>query len=164
MLADNCESTVRARKPSQKGEIAEIVQSIFDNRIRSGQLDEADLTLRDVTTARDIFIDMLQAVFHPRINYPLVSPSVRREPPELVPEALPSRTDGAARVDGVDGQQPERATPEGARRQVVETPPAVPEQEDDKPLLEVPPLRRTQKLPPVEKPDTPALEADDDGV
>ncbi len=78
MLADSCESTVRARKPANKAEIVEIVDSIIDNRMRDGQLDESNLTLKDISITRDIFVEMLQAVFHPRINYPTL-PAVKRQ-------------------------------------------------------------------------------------
>ncbi len=70
MLADSSESTVRARKPSSRGEIAEIVQEIIDVRMAEGQLDESDLTLKDVRAIHRVFVEVLQGVFHPRINYP----------------------------------------------------------------------------------------------
>lgn len=70
MLADSCESSVRAGKPSNRAEIEAIVGRIFDARAKDGQLNEANLTLNDLQNIRHIFIEMLQAVFHPRINYP----------------------------------------------------------------------------------------------
>ncbi|MFN8531836.1 MAG: HDIG domain-containing protein [Anaerolineae bacterium] len=70
MLADSCESSVRAAKPANKAEIEAIVGRIFDSRMREKQLDDSGLTLNDLTTIREILIDMLQAVFHPRIQYP----------------------------------------------------------------------------------------------
>lgn len=73
MLADSCESTVRARKPANRQEIEDIVRQMFDTRMRDGQLDESNLTLNDIETIREIFVDMLQAMFHPRINYPALA-------------------------------------------------------------------------------------------
>ncbi len=70
MLADSSESTVRARKPSSRAEIAEIVQEIIDVRMAESQLDECDLTLKDVRAIHRVFVEVLQGVFHPRINYP----------------------------------------------------------------------------------------------
>jgi putative nucleotidyltransferase with HDIG domain len=70
MLADSCEAAVRSRKPSKKQEIAEIIQQIFDKKIDEGQLDDSGLTLTDIKVTQKIFVDMLQAVFHPRISYP----------------------------------------------------------------------------------------------
>jgi len=70
MLADSCESVVRARKPANKQEIAIIVREVVESRIADGQLDECELTLRDIEQIRRIFVEMLQGVYHPRINYP----------------------------------------------------------------------------------------------
>ena len=69
MLADSCEATVRATKPQSKTDIADIVSKIIDDKRQSGQLDRSHLTLNDLTTIRSAFIDMLQGMFHPRINY-----------------------------------------------------------------------------------------------
>ena len=44
MLADGCESSVRARRPQNKEEIAETVDYIFDLRLEMGELDDSGLT------------------------------------------------------------------------------------------------------------------------
>ncbi|MBE0688505.1 MAG: HDIG domain-containing protein, partial [Anaerolineae bacterium] len=117
MLADTCESTVRARKPTTRQQIADIVDEMVDIRLRDGQMDDSDLTTRDIKTIRMIFIEMLQAVFHPRINYPSL-PSTRRGAPEPVT---------AVRNSVDDNGEPE-AAPE-----VQATPNAPP---DDTPLVD----------------------------
>lgn len=156
MLADSCESTVRARKPNNKAEIVEIVDSIIANRMRDGQLDECDLTLKDITTTRDIFIEMLQAVFHPRINYPSL-PTPRRVTSEIVPEIAGPLKEDIEAIEGISrAENAERVTPaEQEVQRVKRTPtlelPAVKLDEDeDRPMPEVPPLRRTQKISVVE--------------
>lgn len=70
MLADGCESSVRARRPQSKEDIREVIDYIFDERLRDGQLDESGLTLNDLRSLRDTFLTALQGVFHPRIAYP----------------------------------------------------------------------------------------------
>ncbi len=70
MLADGCESSVRARRPQSKEDIQEAVDHIFETRLRSGQLDESNLTLNDLRLLRDTFLTALQGMFHPRIAYP----------------------------------------------------------------------------------------------
>jgi putative nucleotidyltransferase with HDIG domain len=156
MLADSCESTVRARKPSNKAEIVEIVDSIIDNRMRDGQLDEANLTLKDISITRDIFIEMLQAVFHPRINYPtLPSPISKRATAELVPEvASPLREEIEAIESITRAEAGERSTGEHepvrvTKTQTIEIPTI--KLDEDMPMPEVPPLRRTQRMNPVEE-------------
>jgi hypothetical protein len=125
MLADICESTVRARKPTTKGEIAVIVRELFDLRLDEGQLDQSSLTLRDIETIRTIFVDMLQGLFHPRMNYP----AQKRQTSEA--KALPA--------EAAASTPPARQTPPV---------PALPVDEET-PMAEVPPLRRTRTLPAV---------------
>ncbi len=69
MLADSCESTIRARRPKNKQEIADIVRYIFDIRVAEGQLDDSDLSLSDLSKIQLVFVESLQGVFHPRIAY-----------------------------------------------------------------------------------------------
>ena len=69
MLADGCESATRSKRPSSKSDIEEMVNTIFELRLSEGQLDESGLTLNDLKTIRRIFIETLQAMYHPRIAY-----------------------------------------------------------------------------------------------
>lgn len=70
MLADGCESSVRARRPQSRDDIAETVDYIFESRLKDRQLDDSNLTLNDLRMLRDAFLTALQGVFHPRIAYP----------------------------------------------------------------------------------------------
>lgn len=81
MLADGAEASVRARQPKNKGEIEEIVRDVIEARRKSGQLNESNLTLNDLQTIYKIFVEMLQAVFHPRINYAEAVARVRKPAP-----------------------------------------------------------------------------------
>ncbi len=93
MLADSCEAAVRSRKPTKKQDIVETVGQIVESKAKAGQLDESGLTLNDLRTIRRVFVDMLQAVFHPRINYPSMLPSKplpQAQPLPTVASSLPS--------------------------------------------------------------------------
>jgi len=70
MLADSVEAAVRASSPSSAGEIERIVRKITNDRLVSGELDECQLTLRDLGSIRGAFIEVLQGVSHLRIPYP----------------------------------------------------------------------------------------------
>ena len=70
MLADSVEAAVRASSPATAGEMERIVRKITNDRLVSGQLDECDVTLRDLESIRGAFVDVLQGVFHPRLQYP----------------------------------------------------------------------------------------------
>jgi hypothetical protein len=91
MLADSVEATVRSKaqhgkliseRAKENGAasgggvqtVEELVNSIIDDRVRSGQLDDTPLTLRDLVLIREAFIKSLKSIYHPRTEYvrPLV--------------------------------------------------------------------------------------------
>jgi len=70
MLADSVEALVRASHPTTQVEVERVIRQVINDRLVSGQLDECDLTLRDLDKIRQAFVGVLQGVFHPRIQYP----------------------------------------------------------------------------------------------
>ena len=70
MLADNCEAAVRGERPESLEGIEELIRKIIGSKMLDGQLDECDLTLRDLDKIRAAFVKILQGVFHPRVKYP----------------------------------------------------------------------------------------------
>jgi|GEM_PF-102792 len=91
MLADGSEAAVRANvqsgrivtgqtpavqtlNPAQASRkmvtISEVVNKIVDDRIKDNQLDECDLTLRDIEQVRRLFVEILTSIYHPRVDYP----------------------------------------------------------------------------------------------
>lgn len=70
MLADSCESAMRANRPSGDEAIRDLVNSIVQEKINAGQLDESGLTLDDLNRIRESFVTSLRGVFHPRVIYP----------------------------------------------------------------------------------------------
>jgi putative nucleotidyltransferase with HDIG domain len=70
MLADGVEAVSRANRPGSVEEIEELVDDLISRRMADGQLDESDLTLRDVQKVKETFVRILQGIYHPRIRYP----------------------------------------------------------------------------------------------
>jgi putative nucleotidyltransferase with HDIG domain len=70
MLADSCEARIRSMHPNSTEEIDRIIHETIKSKVDEGQLDESDLTLRDLETIREAFLSVLQGVFHPRVEYP----------------------------------------------------------------------------------------------
>lgn len=70
MLADGVEAAVRASRDQSPERIACLVRKIVAERLGDGQLDQCDLTLRELEEVRNAFITVLQGIFHPRIEYP----------------------------------------------------------------------------------------------
>lgn len=79
MLADSCESAIRAVKPQNNQEIIELVRSIIEDKRRAGQLDASSLTLNDLSKIEATFIDIFKGLFHPRIDYAKAVKSTPRE-------------------------------------------------------------------------------------
>lgn len=74
MLADSCEAAARSLERPDPENIRAIVVKIVDAIITDGQLDECDLTLKELTTIREAIIGALTAIYHARIDYPGFNP------------------------------------------------------------------------------------------
>lgn len=70
LLADTCEAAVRATRPSSREELKALVDRLIDERINDGELDESNLTFKEVQQVKDVFVRVLEGVHHPRIQYP----------------------------------------------------------------------------------------------
>lgn len=70
MLADSCEARTRSAQSRSPDEIDLLIRATIKDKLDTGQLDEVDLTLRDLDQIREAFVSVLQGVFHPRTQYP----------------------------------------------------------------------------------------------
>ena len=70
MLADSCEAAARSLARPDPESIRSIVIKIVDAIVSDGQLDECDISLRELTTIRETLIHALVAIYHARIDYP----------------------------------------------------------------------------------------------
>lgn len=70
MLADGVEAASRTLEKPTPGRIADLVDKIIGAQLADGQLDECDLTLRDLRGIRDAFLRLLSGMLHSRIEYP----------------------------------------------------------------------------------------------
>ncbi|MCK4810443.1 MAG: HDIG domain-containing protein [Candidatus Omnitrophica bacterium] len=69
-LADNIEAFSRTLEDPTPSRIEEMVRSVVRKKFIEGELDESNLTLRDLGKIIQSFVRILNAVFHTRINYP----------------------------------------------------------------------------------------------
>ena len=74
MLADSCEAAARSLAHPDPYNIRSIVLKIVDAIVSDGQLDECDLSLREITTIRETMIHSLTAIYHARVDYPGFNP------------------------------------------------------------------------------------------
>ncbi|HLZ48149.1 MAG TPA: HDIG domain-containing protein [Candidatus Limnocylindria bacterium] len=90
MLADGTEAAVRSLAEKTPEQIGEMVERIVDEKVADGQLDDCDLTLRDVQRVKDAFRELLAGVYHERIPYP--EDRIARLPPAAIPPTSASGT------------------------------------------------------------------------
>jgi membrane-associated HD superfamily phosphohydrolase len=69
-LADSVESASRSLDKPTPQKIEQLVNEIVNKRIAEGQLDECDLTLREIRTISETFRYTIQNMLHTRIKYP----------------------------------------------------------------------------------------------
>jgi len=70
MLADSAEAAVRGSSERSPAEIDSRVDEVIAERLAEGQLDESDLTLREMNVISESFKATLRGVYHPRLEYP----------------------------------------------------------------------------------------------
>lgn len=70
MLADASEATVRTLKNPNPQAIEQVVRRLIKERLEDGQLDESNLTLKELDIIARTFTRVLTGVFHQRIEYP----------------------------------------------------------------------------------------------
>lgn len=70
MLADGCESAVRSITEPDSQKVENMINNIFNSRLKEGQLDNAPLTFRDITKMKEAFLSILISQYHKRIRYP----------------------------------------------------------------------------------------------
>ena len=69
-LADACEAASRSMVKPSPSKIDALVWEIFRKRIRDGQLDQADLTFKELALVRESFVKTLTSILHGRVSYP----------------------------------------------------------------------------------------------
>lgn len=70
MLGDSIEATARSLEEPTPGRLNSIVENIIESKFMDGQLDECNLTIRDLAIIKETFKRMLQALYHQRMDYP----------------------------------------------------------------------------------------------
>jgi hypothetical protein len=61
---------MRAEKPKDEDELNQLIKSAVKDKLEMGELDETQLTLKDLDEIIYSFTSSLRGVYHPRIQYP----------------------------------------------------------------------------------------------
>lgn len=78
MLADNIEAAVRSLQNPTAGRVEGLVRKIIKDRLMDGQLDECNLTFKDLDAIANSFLRVLSGIFHNRIEYPDMKQEMER--------------------------------------------------------------------------------------
>ncbi len=70
MLADSVEAAIRSLQKSTPGRLEGLTRKIIKEKLHDGQLDECDLTFKDLDRIATAFVRVLGGIFHSRIEYP----------------------------------------------------------------------------------------------
>jgi membrane-associated HD superfamily phosphohydrolase len=70
MLADASEAATKAIAQPTPAKINDVVTKVINNKFIDGQLDQCDLTLRDLHRIAEVFSHLLSGIFHTRVEYP----------------------------------------------------------------------------------------------
>jgi putative nucleotidyltransferase with HDIG domain len=70
MLADSIEAAVRSLQDKSLENVESMINAIVKSRYEEGQLDNTNLTLRDLTKIKESFLAVMSGIYHQRIEYP----------------------------------------------------------------------------------------------
>ncbi len=70
LLADTLEAEARTLTNPTSSRIKNLTQNVINRNLENGQLDNCNLTLRDLNKIKDVFSRILTGMFHNRVEYP----------------------------------------------------------------------------------------------
>jgi putative nucleotidyltransferase with HDIG domain len=70
LIADAVEAASRALNDPTPSRISAVVERVVNHFFLDGQLDDCDLTLKDLMEIKSHFVYLLTSIFHKRVNYP----------------------------------------------------------------------------------------------
>jgi hypothetical protein len=88
MLADGTEARARAEVPKDEEELRSLIDTVFSFYGQNHQLEDTNLTLKDLQLARESFFQTLKGTYHPRVKYPELGTKTK-------PASLPEPTQKA---------------------------------------------------------------------
>ena len=113
MLADTVEAASRAMQNPTPQRIRSLVDTLVEKKIKEGQLDHCDLTMKQISLIKEAFIPILTGIHHLRIEYPSDS-DIERER-KAARDKVAGNTRNAARKKS-ESAIPEKSAPETASK------------------------------------------------
>ena len=69
-IADSVEAAVRSLSHPTPAQIEDLVRSIIAEKLQDGQLNDCDITLKELDIVANTLCESLNGIFHSRIEYP----------------------------------------------------------------------------------------------
>ncbi|MEE8604059.1 MAG: HDIG domain-containing metalloprotein [Candidatus Aminicenantaceae bacterium] len=70
MLADAVEAASRSLKKPTKSNLRSVISEIFNTALQDGQLDDCEISIKELVDVAEIFLETLDTIYHPRVEYP----------------------------------------------------------------------------------------------
>ncbi|MCK9267298.1 MAG: HDIG domain-containing protein [Alkaliphilus sp.] len=70
MMADSVEAAVRSLSSPTRKKVEELIEKIIRDKLEDGQLDESNITLKELKKIKESFLKVITGIFHERIEYP----------------------------------------------------------------------------------------------
>ncbi len=70
MLSDAVEAASRSLKAPSRPSLKRVISEIFNNALQDGQLDDCDISIKELRVTADSFLENLYTIYHPRVEYP----------------------------------------------------------------------------------------------
>jgi putative nucleotidyltransferase with HDIG domain len=77
MMADTVEAASRSLTEYTEESITNLVDKLIDGQVAEGYFKDCPITFRDITTAKQILVERLKAMYHTRIQYPKLSEAAK---------------------------------------------------------------------------------------
>jgi putative nucleotidyltransferase with HDIG domain len=74
MLADSSEAAIRSLADHSEPVMRGMIKKVFDDIIADGQLDESNLTMREISLIREALLRAFKSHYHERVRYPGFNP------------------------------------------------------------------------------------------
>jgi putative nucleotidyltransferase with HDIG domain len=73
MIADSSEAATRTLSDRSREKVSEVVRNIVNERMKLGQFDECEITLKEITLIINAVNNSLTGIYHSRVEYPKVT-------------------------------------------------------------------------------------------
>jgi putative nucleotidyltransferase with HDIG domain len=152
MLADSVEAASRSLDDPTHNRLKSLIDLIFQERIEDGQLDDTDLTFRDLSQIKDTFLKMLLGIYHVRVKYP----DQEEEEPETGPTVVSVVGDKPYENVSVEVEGGPWGEEEEPERENLDRTPGLRDPREPRPeLAEASPHYRAEHTAPTEPPVSP---------